>query len=108
VIDEFAALHFVSKDLPPICLITGDRRIEWPCRVEENELLFATLRNLKHPDVEFHELKDLDHGTVPQGAAKVMPGFIGRISNAVGTGPSAAAESGRVEGDSIPTAPKSR
>lgn len=79
VIDDFAPLQFVSKDLPPICLITGDRRIEWPSRVEENVLLFATLRNLKHPDVEFHELKDLDHGSVPQGAAKVMPGFISRL-----------------------------
>jgi acetyl esterase/lipase len=83
VIDEFAALHHVSKDLPPICLILGDRRIEFKCRVEENELLFATLRNLGHPDVEFHELKDLDHGTVTQGAARLMPVFIGRISKAI-------------------------
>ena len=74
----------VNKDLPPICLITGDRRIEWPCRVEENELLFATLRNFKHPYVEFHELKDLDHGTVPQGAAKVMPEFISRLAKPAG------------------------
>lgn len=80
VIDGFAPLHFASKDLPPICLITGDRRIEWPCRVEENELLFATLKKLGHPDVAFHELKDLDHGTVPNGAAAVMPGFISRIA----------------------------
>ncbi len=80
VIDDFAPLQFVSKDLPPICLITGDRRIEWPCRVEENELLYATLRNLGHPNVGFHELKDLDHGTVPVGAAKVMPGFIARFT----------------------------
>lgn len=76
VIDEFAPLFHVSKDLPPICLITGDRRIEWPCRVEENELFHATLRQLGHPAAEFHEIKDLDHGTIPQGAARIMPGFI--------------------------------
>jgi acetyl esterase/lipase len=80
VIDDFAPLHYVSKELPPICLILGDRRIEFKCRVEENELLFATLRSLEHPAVEFHELKDLDHGTVVQGAAKVMPEFINRTS----------------------------
>ncbi|MES2474467.1 MAG: alpha/beta hydrolase [Verrucomicrobiota bacterium] len=80
VIDEFAPLHFVAKELPPICLITGDRRIEWPCRVEENDFMAATLRKLGHPDVEFHELPDLDHGTVTNGAAAVMPGFIERIS----------------------------
>ena len=81
VIDEFAALHFVSKDLPPICLITGDRRLDWPCRVEENEFMAATLRRLGHPDVEFHENKDLDHGTVTQAAAAVMPAFISRVSS---------------------------
>lgn len=83
VIDDFAPLHYVSKDLPPICLILGDRRIEYKCRVEENELLYATLRNLGHPDVEFHEIKDLDHGTVVQGAATVMPGFIDRIGKSI-------------------------
>ena len=72
VIDDFAPLHFVAKDLPPICLITGDRRIEWPCRVEENELFSATLK----------KLADLDHGTVTKGAAAVMPGFIRRILEA--------------------------
>ena len=82
VIDDFAPLHFVAKDLPPICLITGDRRIEWPCRVEENELFSATLKKLGHPEVEFHELADLDHGTVTKGAAAVMPGFIRRILEA--------------------------
>ncbi|MFN0125719.1 MAG: alpha/beta hydrolase [Verrucomicrobiales bacterium] len=83
VIDEFAPLHHVSKNLPPICLILGDRRIEFKCRVEENELLFATLRNLEHPEVEFHELKDFDHNTVTQGAARLMPLFIERISQSI-------------------------
>lgn len=81
VIDEFAALHFVSKDLPPICLITGDRQLDWPCRVEENEFMAATLRRLGHPDVEFHENKNLDHGTVTQAAAAIMPAFISRVSS---------------------------
>ena len=54
VIDDFAPLHFASKGLPPICLITGDRRIEFKSRVEENELFYVTLKNLEHPDVEFH------------------------------------------------------
>lgn len=87
VIDEFAPLFFVSKDLSPVCLITGDRRIEWPCRVEENELFHATLRHLGHPAAEFHEIKDLDHGSIPQGAARIMPGFIQRITTPRTPGP---------------------
>lgn len=81
VIDEFAALHFVSKDLPPVCLITGDRKLDWPCRVEENEFMAATLRRLGHPSVEFHENKDLDHSTVMRAAGKMMPEFITRVSS---------------------------
>jgi acetyl esterase/lipase len=83
VIDDFAPLRFAAKDLPPICLITGDRRIEFKCRVEENELFYATLRNLGHPNVEFHEIKDLDHSTVVKGAATIMPVFIERISKSI-------------------------
>jgi acetyl esterase/lipase len=80
VIDEFAPLYYVSPDLPAVCLILGDRRIEFKSRVEENELLAVTLRNLGHPAVEFHELKDLDHGTVTKGAAEIMPKFIARTA----------------------------
>lgn len=80
VIDEFAPLSFSSKDHPPICLITGDRKIEFKSRVEENDFFAVTLKNLGHPDVEFHELKDLDHDTVTKGAAAIMPVFISRIS----------------------------
>ncbi len=29
IIDEYAPLYYASKDLPPICLILGDRRIEY-------------------------------------------------------------------------------
>lgn len=80
VIDEYAPLHFVSKDLPPICLITGERQLDKPCRVEENDFMASTLRNLGHPDVEFHELMGMNHNSVKSGAASVMPGFIERVS----------------------------
>jgi len=84
VIDEFAPLHHAGPDLPPICLILGDRKIEFKSRVEENELLAVTLRHLGHADVEFHELPDLDHDTVTKGAAEIMPAFIARIAAGIG------------------------
>ncbi len=79
VIDEYAPLHHASKDLPPICLIVGGRDIEWKSRVEENELMAVTLRNLGHPLVEFYEMEGLDHGTVEQGAMIIAKGFVGRV-----------------------------
>lgn len=82
VIDAFAPLHHASAELPPVCLILGERRLEFKSRVEENELLAVTLRHLGHPDVEFHELPGLDHDTVTDGAARLMPAFITRVAAA--------------------------
>lgn len=86
VIDEYAPLHHASKDLPPICMIVGGRDIEWKSRVEENELMAVTLRNLGHPFVEFYEMEGLDHGTVVQGAMIIAKGFVSRVLAAGRTG----------------------
>jgi hypothetical protein len=78
IIDEYAPLYHAAKDLPPICLIVGGRAIEFKSRVEENELMAVTLRNLGHGAVEFYEMAGLDHSTVEQGAMILIPGFIKR------------------------------
>lgn len=79
LIDEFAPLYFASKHLPPICLITGDRKIEYKSRVEENDLFHITLKNLGHTSAEFHELPGLDHGTVGKGSMPTVAAFMKRI-----------------------------
>lgn len=79
IVDEFAPLYHVAKDLPPICCILGDRAIEYKNRVEENALFATSLRNLGHPFVEFHEMGGLDHGTVADGATIVLPAFVRRV-----------------------------
>jgi len=82
IVDENAPLHYLSADAPPIALILGDRKIEWPARVEENELMYATLRAMKHPHVEFHENLGFDHGGVggAPDAARQMKAFIEKVS----------------------------
>jgi acetyl esterase/lipase len=80
LIDEFAPLYFASKKLPPICLITGDREIEYRSRVEENDLFHITLKNLGHPDAEFHELQGFDHGTVGKGSLPTVVAFMKRVA----------------------------
>lgn len=80
IIDEYAPLYYASKDLPPICLILGDRRIEYKNRVEENDLLAVSLSNLGHPFVEFYEMGGLDHGGAINGACLLIPGFIKRVA----------------------------
>ena len=79
IIDEFAPLYHAGKQVPPICLIVGGRDIEFKSRVEENELMAVTLRNLGHTQVEFHEMNGLDHGTVEKAAMIIAPGFIRRV-----------------------------
>jgi acetyl esterase/lipase len=78
VIDQYAPLDHVAKDLPPICIVVGDRRLEIEARVEENQFMEATLRNLGHGAVEFHEMSGLDHNTVEQGGLILLPEFIKR------------------------------
>lgn len=82
IIDEYAPLYHASKDLPPISLIVGGRAIEFQSRVEENQLLAVSLRNLGHARVEFHEMGGLDHDTVEQGAMIVMREFIQSVLRA--------------------------
>ncbi len=79
VIDENAPLHYLSPKLPPMILVLGDRKIEWPVRVEENELMASTLQKMGHPHIEFHENPGYDHGTIgntngdlaPEAAAQI-------------------------------------
>jgi acetyl esterase/lipase len=82
LIDEYAPLYHAANEFPPICLIVGGRDIEFQSRVEENELMAVTLRNLGHKNVEFYEMAGLDHGTVEQGAMIVMRGFVQRTLQA--------------------------
>lgn len=80
LIDEWAPLYHCAPDLPPVCLITGDRNIEFPCRVEENELLAVSLRAVEHPRVEFYEMGGLDHVTVVQGGRILIRKFVKSIA----------------------------
>ncbi len=63
VIDQYAPLNQVRKDLPPVLLITGDRQLEMTARYEENAHLAAVLKALGN-DVVLCELQGFDHGTV--------------------------------------------
>ncbi|MBR5759266.1 MAG: hypothetical protein IKX88_11790, partial [Thermoguttaceae bacterium] len=45
----------------------GDRSIEWKCRVEENELMCASLKALGAPLVEFSENEGFTHGISGMG-----------------------------------------
>ncbi len=62
LVDENSPLFHLAKTAPPILLTVGDRKIEWPGRVEENAWMAACLKAMKHPHVEFYEHPGFDHG----------------------------------------------
>ena len=64
-IDEWSPLFYAgAKDLPPASFLGGGRDLEWKCRVEENELLAASMRNCGYPNTEFHETEGSHGGGV--------------------------------------------
>ena len=82
LIDEYAPLYYCASNLPPICLVLGDRKAEFKCRVEENDLMAVSLKALGNTNVEFHELPGLNHGTVVTGAMPYAQQFIKKYSAA--------------------------
>ena len=61
VIDEYAPLFYVSKDLPPILCATGAPGMDLPARPEENQFFAASLRAVGHTDVECYTFQDIPH-----------------------------------------------
>lgn len=64
VIDHYAPLYFVRKDLPKMLLITGDREMELLGRYEENAYLERMIRLNGDQEIRLIELHGLNHGTM--------------------------------------------
>ena len=83
-VDEWAPLYYAStKPLPPSCFLTGGRDIEMKARVEENELLAASLRACGHNNVEFHETEG-NHGGGVYPSRYFLRDFVMKTCNAGG------------------------
>jgi len=66
VVDEFAPLFHVRKDLPPLVLITGDRELEMLGRYEENAYLMRMMKVCGHTQTTLYELDGFTHGSMMQ------------------------------------------
>lgn len=79
-IDRHALLGNLDNPIPPLCLILGDRNIEFPERVEENLLLVAAVKKLRLSGrVEVFELQGLDHSQVGTPAGYIIDRFSKKI-----------------------------
>ena len=83
-VDEWAPLYHVSTNaLPPCCFLAGGRDIEWKARVEENELLAASLRACGHKNIEFRETEG-NHGGGVYPSRYFLRDFVMKTCNAGG------------------------
>jgi acetyl esterase/lipase len=65
MIDAAAPLWHVRGDAPPMRLIVGGNDI--PCRLEENQLMLAAMRDAGHRATDLHVVPGRDHGGMGSG-----------------------------------------
>lgn len=77
LLDEYAPIANASKEIPPLILVAGDTRVEWPARAEENQLLEARLRrNFGVKAVKCVLLPTFNHGTMLTPGLAVVNNYI--------------------------------
>ncbi|MDR0824156.1 MAG: alpha/beta hydrolase [Prevotella sp.] len=81
IVDEYAPLNKARAGVPPILLITGDRRFELTARYEENAHLEVILKSLGNKNVTLYELQGFDHGGVYAPGCLLMLDWIKKMSN---------------------------
>lgn len=78
-IDEYAPLHFIRTDAPPLLLITGDREKELLGRYEENAYMARMMKLKGHKETTLYELQGFDHGGMAQPAFPLLVNEIKRV-----------------------------
>ena len=78
-IDEYAPLHFIRADAPPLLLITGDREKELLGRYEENAYMWRMMKLKGHQQTILYELDGFDHGGMAHPAFPLLLNEIKRI-----------------------------
>lgn len=78
-IDDFAPLHFIRADAPPLLLITGDREKELFGRYEENAYMARMMKLKGHKQTTLYELDGFDHGGMAQPAFPLLLNEIKRV-----------------------------
>lgn len=99
-VDEWAPLAWATTNAPPACFLTGGRDVEWKARVEENDLLAASMRALGNKRVEFHETEG-DHGGGVKPSSYFFRDFVMKTCNADAVGGFSPGERIVFLGDSI-------
>ena len=64
MIDEYAPIYHAFAKTPPMIFFVGDSNLEWPARVEENQLIVMRMRRIyKNENVVLYVLQGNTHGS---------------------------------------------
>lgn len=85
MIDEYAPVyHAGAADAPPMTLFAGDSNLDWPARVEENQLLTMRMRRVyKRDNVIFYSIPGTTHGTCSRPSLVIINGILSRLSKQI-------------------------
>ncbi len=78
IVDDLAPLAYISEDLPPFLLITGDREKELLGRYEENAYFMRMMKVAGHQDIELLELDGYGH-LMTEPAFPLLFEFVDRV-----------------------------
>ena len=68
VIDEFAPINHVSKDVPPLILLTGGTGLDIDSRPADNKLMCDAMRVAGNKNCRHYEVPGTDHGSIMDAA----------------------------------------
>ena len=68
VIDEFAPINHVSKDVPPLILLTGGTGLDIDSRPADNKLMCDAMRVAGNTSCRHYEVPGTDHGSIMDAA----------------------------------------
>ena len=81
MIDEYAPIYHAAKDTPPMTMIAGDSNLDWPARVEENQLLTMRMRRVyKNENVVFYSIPGTTHGSCSRPSLAIINDILCKVS----------------------------
>ena len=79
-VDEYAPLFHASVKAPPMILFCGDPAVDWPARVEENQLLAARLKYVyKHKKIKMVSIPNTGHVNCRYPALSMINNILSKL-----------------------------
>jgi hypothetical protein len=80
-VDEYAPVYHASGSTPRMIFFCGDSKLDWPARVEENQLLAMRMKRVyNNENVEVLCIPGTTHGSCNPPSLAIINGILSHIS----------------------------